>query len=51
MEAVLVGSPEQRNESAPLIAVLLALRTKRYPPLKLSPQKHKEKTLEAPDSS
>jgi class 3 adenylate cyclase/tetratricopeptide (TPR) repeat protein len=47
LEAVLVGSQEQRAESAPLLAALLSLPTERYPPLKLSPQKQKEKTLEA----
>jgi tetratricopeptide (TPR) repeat protein len=47
LEAVLVGSREQRAESAPLLAALLSLPTERYPPLKLSPQKQKEKTLEA----
>jgi class 3 adenylate cyclase/predicted ATPase len=47
IEAVLVGSEEQRAESASLIAALLSLATERYPPLKLSPQKQKEKTLEA----
>ncbi len=47
MEAVLVGSAEQIAESAPLFAALLSLPTERYPPLKLSPQKQKEKTLEA----
>ena len=47
MEAMLVGSPAQRAESAPLFAALLSLPTDRYPPLGLSPQKQKEKTLEA----
>jgi class 3 adenylate cyclase len=47
MEAVLVGSAEQIAEAAPLFAALLSLPTERYPPLKLSPQKQKEKTLEA----
>ena len=47
MEAVLAGSAEQIAESAPLFAALLSLPTERYPPLKLSPQKQKEKTLEA----
>jgi class 3 adenylate cyclase/tetratricopeptide (TPR) repeat protein len=47
LEAVLVGSPEQRANAAPLIAALLSLPTGRYPPLNLSPQKQKEKTLEA----
>jgi len=47
MEAMLVGSPEERAEAAPLIAALLLLPVERYPPLALSPQKQKEKTLEA----
>jgi adenylylsulfate kinase-like enzyme len=48
MEALLMGSQEQqRAESAPLLAALLSLPTDRYPPLKVSPQKQKEKTLEA----
>ena len=44
---MLAGGPEQRAEAAPLFAALLSLPTERYPPLKLSPQKQKEKTLEA----
>ena len=47
MEAVLAGSEQQIAESAPLFAALLSLPTERYPPLNLSPQKQKEKTLEA----
>ena len=47
MEAVLAGSAEQIAECASLLAALLSLPTERYPPLKLSPQKQKEKTLEA----
>ena len=47
MEALLVGGTEQITETAPLIAALLSLPTGRYPPLTLSPQKQKEKTLEA----
>jgi len=46
METVLAGRPEQRAEAAPLIAALLSLPAERYPPLNLSPQKQKEKTLE-----
>ena len=46
MEAWLAGGPEQRAEAAPLVAALLLLPTDRYPPLNLSPQKQKEKTLE-----
>jgi len=47
IEAALVGSATQRAESAPLFAALLSLPTQRYPALTLSPQKQKEKTLEA----
>jgi tetratricopeptide (TPR) repeat protein len=47
METLLVGSGEQIAESAALFAALLSLPTERYPPLKVSPQKQKEKTLEA----
>ena len=37
----------QIAEAAPLFAALLSLPTERYPSLQLSPQKQKEKTLEA----
>ena len=47
LEALLVGTPEQRAVAAPLIAALLSLPTDRYAPLDLSPQKQKETTLEA----
>ena len=47
MQAVLLGSEAQVSESAPLFAALLSLPVDRYPPLNLSPQKQKEKTLEA----
>jgi class 3 adenylate cyclase len=47
MEAVLAGDVRQVAASAPLIAALLSLPTERYPALNLSPQKHKERTLEA----
>jgi len=47
LEALLQGGPEQRAEAVPLFAALLSLPTERYPPRKLSPQKQKEKTLEA----
>ena len=47
LEAILVGTPRQRAAAAPLIAALLALPTDRYPELKLSALKRKEKTLEA----
>jgi class 3 adenylate cyclase/tetratricopeptide (TPR) repeat protein len=46
MEAVLAGGPAQLAEAAPLVAALLSLPLERYPPLNLSPQKQKEKTLE-----
>lgn len=47
MEAVLVGSAAQVAGAAPLFAAVLSLPTDRYPSLKLSPQRQKEKTLEA----
>ena len=47
MEACWPAGTAQVDESAPLIAALLSLPIERYPPLKLSPQKQKEKTLEA----
>jgi class 3 adenylate cyclase/tetratricopeptide (TPR) repeat protein len=46
IEALLTGSAARLAESAPLIAALLSLPTHRYPPLNLSPQRQKEKTLE-----
>jgi class 3 adenylate cyclase/tetratricopeptide (TPR) repeat protein len=46
MEGWLAGGPERRAEAAALVAALLSLPTDRYPPLNLSPQKQKEKTLE-----
>jgi class 3 adenylate cyclase/tetratricopeptide (TPR) repeat protein len=45
IEAMLVGTSEERAEAAPLIAGLLSLPVD--PPLGVSPQKRKEKTLEA----
>ncbi len=47
LEGILVGSPTQRAESAPLLAALLSLPTERYSPLGLSPQKQREKTFDA----
>src|SRR5262249_11716921 len=47
MQALLSGNEEQIAEAAPLFAALLGLSTDRYPPLNLSPQKQKEKTLQA----
>ena len=46
MEGMLAGGPQQRAKAAPLVATLLSLSTERYPPLKLSPQRRKERTLE-----
>ena len=47
MEAALVGTAEEIAEAAPLVAEVLSLPTTRYPALKLSPQKQKEKILDA----
>jgi class 3 adenylate cyclase/predicted ATPase len=47
MESLLAGSRAQIAEAAPLYAAMLSLPTGRYPPVKRSPQKHKEKTLQA----
>ena len=47
MEAQLAGDELQVAAFAPLFAALLSLPTERYPPVNLSPQKQKEKTLEA----
>lgn len=47
MQAVLAGSDVQIAEAAPLLASMLSLPTDRYPSLSLSPQKQKDKTLEA----
>jgi predicted ATPase len=46
LEAMLVGSQLQRTEAAPLFAALLSLPINRYPPLRLSPRRQKEKTFE-----
>jgi predicted ATPase len=46
MEALLAGNHPSISEVAPLFAALLSLPVERYPPLSLSPQKRKEKTLE-----
>jgi class 3 adenylate cyclase/tetratricopeptide (TPR) repeat protein len=46
VEGMLAGSPVQRAEAAPLVAALLSLPAEHYPPLNLSSQKQKEKTLE-----
>jgi len=46
LEAVLRQAASDLGEAAPLIAALLSLPTsERYPPLDLTPQKQKEKTL------
>ncbi len=47
LDAVLVGSQPQRIEAATLFAPLLSLPTTRYPLLGLSPQRQKEKMLDA----
>ena len=47
MEALLVETVAGVEAVAPLFAALLSLPIDRYPPLNLSPQKQKEKTLEA----
>jgi len=47
LEALLAGDAGLMAEAAPLIANLLSLPLRRYPPLNLSPQRQKEKTLEA----
>ncbi|MCW5621953.1 MAG: AAA family ATPase [Burkholderiales bacterium] len=46
LEAVLVGTPQQREEAAPLLASLLSLPTSRYPDTSLSPARQREKTLD-----
>jgi predicted ATPase len=48
LEAVLGQATNDLGEAAPLLAALLSLPTgERYPPLGLTPQKQKEKTLRA----
>jgi predicted ATPase len=47
LESLLISDDAQRADSAPLFAALLSLPTDRYSPFELSPQKRKEKTLEA----
>jgi class 3 adenylate cyclase/tetratricopeptide (TPR) repeat protein len=47
LEALLAASGGAVAEAEPLLADLLSLPTRRYPPLNLSPQRQKEKTLEA----
>jgi class 3 adenylate cyclase len=48
LEAVLSQAADDLGEAAPLLAALLSLPAdERYPPLKFTPQKQKEKTLQA----
>jgi class 3 adenylate cyclase len=48
LEAVLTQATDDLGEAAPLLAALLSLPAgERYPPLELTPQKQKEKTLQA----
>jgi class 3 adenylate cyclase/tetratricopeptide (TPR) repeat protein len=48
LEAVLAQATNDLGEAAPLLAALLSLPTgERYPPLSLTPQKQKERTLRA----
>jgi hypothetical protein len=47
LEAVLSQATDDLGEAAPLLATLLSLPAgDRYPPLNLTPQKQKEKTLQ-----
>lgn len=47
LETALAKSMSDASEVAPLFAALLSLPTASYPPLQISPQKQKEKTLHA----
>ena len=48
LEAVLAQATNDLGEAAPLLAALLSIPTgERYPPLNLTPQKQKERTLRA----
>ena len=48
LEAVLAQATNDLGEAVPLLADLLSIPTgDRYPPLNLTPQKRKEKTLQA----
>jgi predicted ATPase len=48
IEAELAQATDDLGEAVPLLAALLSLpASKRYPPLKLTPQKQKERTLRA----
>jgi predicted ATPase len=46
LEASLVRSADDARERVALLAALLSLPTDRYPPLNMSPQKQKERTIE-----
>lgn len=47
LEAILALAHQELSEAVPLLANLLSIPTRdRYPPLNLTPQKHKEKTLQ-----
>src|SRR5262249_32405570 len=47
MEAALIGRAQQLADTTALFAALLSLPTERYPALNLSPEKQRERTLEA----
>ena len=46
LDRMLVDSDTRRPDSAPLLAALLSLPTERYPPLGLSAEKQRERTLD-----
>jgi class 3 adenylate cyclase len=47
LEALLARSTDRLHEAVPLVAALLSIPTgERYPPLELSPQRQKQRTLE-----
>jgi len=47
LERLFEADPERPPEWTPLLAALLSLPTERYPPLNLTPQRQKDKTLDA----
>ncbi len=48
LEALLARGTDRLDEAVPLIAALLGIPTgERYPPLDLTPQRQKQRTLEA----
>ncbi|WP_051310533.1 BTAD domain-containing putative transcriptional regulator [Bradyrhizobium sp. Cp5.3] len=47
LEAVLAPTTNEARDAVPLIANLLSVTSARHPPLNLTPQKRKEKTLQA----